>query len=365
MAAPKTYHVVGLMSGTSGDGLDMAFCQFQLTDHWSFEIKAAHTQPFPPELGHQLSCAHTLSGEELATLDLWFGEWMGETVKKFCETHRLKPDVIASHGHTVFHRPERGLTWQIGHGWSLSHASGFPVINDFRTLDVRLGGQGAPLAPVGDHYLFSQYDFCLNLGGISNISMLSQGQRVAFDISPFNLLLNHFAAKKGQPFDKGGAWARQGKINPSLLEELNRVDFYQQKGAKSLGREDLEKDFFPLLENDQDTIENILATLVAHYAYQISRTVASANPSKRQQLLITGGGAYNDYFIEQLKNLLAQGPEVILPEPLIIDFKEALIFAFLGVLRLRKEHNSFRSVTGAKRDSCGGNLFDAKGLYPG
>ncbi|WP_186757356.1 anhydro-N-acetylmuramic acid kinase [Echinicola salinicaeni] len=357
MDTSNIYHIIGLMSGTSGDGLDMAHCRFVFDQKWSFNIIEATTVAFPDELGKRLSQAHLLSGEELCLLDREFGTWMGEKVHEFCKTYQLGPDAVASHGHTVFHQPQKRLTTQIGCGWSIMQACGLPVINDFRTKDVLLGGQGAPLAPVGDHYLFEDYDFCLNLGGIANISMISEGKRKAFDTSPFNLLLNHFAAKKGLPYDDQGKLAKSGKLIPKLLDQLNSLPYYKQKGAKSLGREDIANSFLPLLENEKTPSEDILATLIRHYAEQIGKVVLAHNTKSTSKILITGGGAYNQFFIKELSDKLGNKGLAIVPEREIIDFKEALIFAFLGVLKLRKQANSLASVTGASRNSCGGTHY--------
>ncbi len=284
---------------------------------------------------------------------------MGEAVQRFCQKFQLKADAVASHGHTVFHQPQKKITLQIGNGWALSAASGLPVICDFRSLDVHLGGQGAPLAPAGDHFLFPNYDFCLNLGGIANISMMKEGQRIAFDISPFNLLLNYAAGLKGKLYDDQGNMAKKGQVDPELLNSLNHLSYYEQGGAKSLGREDLERDFYPLIQNMDAPAENISATLVEHYCIQISQSIKAFSSAKEQQVLVTGGGAYHAYFIEKLQQKLGNKIKVVVPEKTIVNFKEALIFAFLGVLKLRNETNTFESVTGAYRNSCGGLIFDA------
>ncbi|MDN3668986.1 anhydro-N-acetylmuramic acid kinase [Echinicola jeungdonensis] len=359
MTSPGIFHLVGLMSGTSGDGLDMAYCRFEFNGQWKYEIIRAETEAFPNDLGKKLQNAPNFSGLQLSLLDREFGNWMGQAVKKFCQKFQLNADAIASHGHTVFHQPEKKFTLQIGNGWSLSRASGMPVICDFRSLDIQLGGQGAPLAPIGDHYLFPKYDFCLNLGGIANISMMKENQRIAFDISPFNLLLNYLAEKKGMPYDDQGKLARNGMVDPELLNALNHLSYYEQKGAKSLGREDLEKDFLPLIKNMDASPENISATLVEHYSIQISKSIKEYSLKKEQQVLVSGGGAYHTYFIEKLQHRLGKDIKVVVPEKSIIDYKEALIFAFLGVLRMRNEVNTFKSVTGASQNSCGGLLFDA------
>jgi anhydro-N-acetylmuramic acid kinase len=358
MDTQSNYKMIGLMSGTSGDGLDMVYCEFQLSDHWTFKILQSETVPFPPSLEESLSLAHRFAGEELAYLDILFGRWMGQHVREFCAAHRLAPDAIASHGHTVFHQPERGLTLQIGNGWALRQSSGLPVINDFRSLDVMLGGQGAPLVPIGDHHLFGEYDFCLNLGGISNISIASGEGRIAFDISPFNLLLNHYANLRGLRYDDQGKLAASGTVVSELLEELENLPLHHQDQRKSLGREEVDGAYLPLLKRYPASPENMLATLTAHFSSQISKVILAHAKAGPATLLVTGGGAYNRYFIDRLSQQCGDNLQIILPEHEIIDFKEALVFAFLGVLRLRKENNCMRSVTGASRDNCGGILFE-------
>lgn len=350
------YRMIGLMSGTSGDGLDIAYCEFQKTDQWHFELAACETVPFPDKLLQKLKKAHLLSGLKLSLLDVKFGKWMGEQVKDFVERHQLNPDAVASHGHTVFHQPSKGLSLQIGNGWALHQASGLRVINDFRMGDVQLGGQGAPLVPIGDRLLFSEFDYCINLGGIANISMEQNGQRIAFDICPFNLLLNHFAAACGKPFDKNGKLAKKGKMLSGQLKKLNALHYYQKAGAKSLGREDLEP-FLHILEmSEEHKPEHILHTLVAHYVQQI-KAVMPPVKERPTAVLVTGGGAFNTYFMDQLKENL--GSDYILSEAdeKLIGFKEALIFAFLGTLRLAGQINCLATVTGASRDSIGGTVY--------
>lgn len=352
------YKMVGLMSGTSGDGLDIAYCEFEKGDSWRFQIKNGDTIPFPLALEKSLSQSHQLAGEDLVLLDLLFGQWMGQQVKSFCITHNLQPMAVAAHGHTVFHQPQRSITTQIGNGWGLYHSSGLPVINDFRSLDVILGGQGAPLVPIGDQLLFGEFDFCLNLGGIANISMEVGGDRKAFDVSPFNLLLNHVANKKGLAYDDQGKLAKSGTLIPDLLQKLENFDFYKNLDPKSLGRETIQQLFLPLLNNIQDKEENVLATLVEHYSLQISKILLQNLPKSGEvSLLVSGGGAHNRFFLDRLSYHSGNQVKVVVPEAKIVEFKEALIFAFLGVLRLRNEINCLSSVTGASRDSCGGTIF--------
>lgn len=353
----RKYNLIGLMSGTSGDGLDIAYIHFEHLENWNFEIKLAKTIPFPSDLGEKLSKAHLISAFDLTQLDVDFGKWMGNQVKDFCGKFQINPDAIASHGHTVFHQPAKGFSLQIGNGWALHLASGQKVINDFRMLDVQLGGQGAPLVPIGDQLLFPHADFCINLGGIANISMEKEGVRIAFDCSPFNLLLNAEATKLGKAYDSGGEIARSGEVNPTLFEALNQLPFYQKKNAKSLGREDMEEVFSPLIQKSGLLTPDTLCTLVEHFAFQIATVIKSFSQKDVPSVLITGGGAYNTYFIERLDHFLNKSWQHIEASPELIEFKEALIFAFLGILRLCGENNCLASVTGAQRDNCGGTLY--------
>ena len=348
----QVHNIIGLMSGTSGDGLDIAYCHFKKSTDWSFQIVKAETLPFPEKLGKDLSNSHLMSALDLSILDVAFGKWMGEVTNDFVLKYQIDVQAIASHGHTVFHQPQKGLSLQIGNGWAMHVASGLPVINDFRMLDVQLGGQGAPLVPIGDELLFSDFDYCINLGGIANISMNVSGQRRAFDICPFNLLLNHYAKSQGQPYDQGGGLARSGKVIPQMLDKLNAIPYYKIDGAKSLGREDVEE-FFQIIDSGKFIDpKDKLRTIVEHSIFQIKSII-----KKEGKLLLTGGGAFNTFFVEQLKKAL--GESIVIPETdsTLINFKEALIFAFLGVQRMRKENNSLASVTGANQDSCGGILY--------
>lgn len=356
MDTPLTYKIIGLMSGTSGDGLDIAYCEFEKATRWSYKIVKATTVPFPDKLGQLLQQSHLLTGEKLAFLDIEFGEWMGKRVREFAVKNKLKVDAVASHGHTVFHQPAHKLTMQIGNGWALHRSSKFKVINDFRMLDVQLGGQGAPLVPIGDEYLFGEMDFCINLGGIANLSTDSVGVRIAFDICPFNLLLNHFAQKLGFAYDDGGKLARSGKIIIPLYEQLNELPFYEIEGFKSLGREDLAV-YSEIFDLYSDALEvDFLHTLIQHFVLQITKSI-KPKPNTVSKVLITGGGAYNTFFIENISKSLGDQFQIVKADKIVINFKEALIFAFLGTLRLRNEVNVLSSVTGAESDSVSGMVF--------
>jgi anhydro-N-acetylmuramic acid kinase len=354
---PSRYTVIGLMSGTSGDGLDLALCEFEKNESWKFQILEAETVAFPPLLESQLMNSHTLSALELSLLDVQFGKWMGEIVNAFCKKNNCQPDAICSHGHTVYHQPNKGLSLQIGNGWALHQSTGMKVINDFRMLDVQHGGQGAPLVPIGDKLLFPEMDFCINLGGIANISMEWNGSRIAFDTCPFNLLLNQQAKVLGANYDDQGKWASEGTIDQNLLDKLNSIPFYQTKSAKSLGREDLETDFMPLIAASEASPKDIMATLVEHFAMQIGRVIRNYSSHPIPKVLLTGGGAYHTFFVQSLEEQLYGAINIPTQTPQLIEFKEALIFGFLGVLRLRGDMNCLRSVTGAIEDSSGGMIF--------
>lgn len=352
------YHVIGLMSGTSLDGLDIAYCKFEKNDNnWSFELLNKKNVYYKPELRDTLKNAIHLSASELLIFNNEYGSWLGEQVKLFTEENQICVDFVSSHGHTVFHQPERGMTYQIGSGQYLSNTCKIPVVCDFRTNDVALGGQGAPLVPVGDTLLFSEYDYCLNLGGIGNISFESDNSRIAFDIVPVNMLLSHITKKIDLEYDRDGRLAKSGSLDLSLLESLNQLDFYTAPIPKSLGVEWFNAKMVPIIDaSNHITIEDLLHTSIHHIAKQIASVI---NDVKKpgQKLLVTGGGAKNKFLIETLRDMLNQ-TEVVIPEEDIIDFKEAIIFAFMGVLKDRKEINCLSSVTGAKRDSSSGVFYD-------
>jgi anhydro-N-acetylmuramic acid kinase len=355
---------IGLMSGTSCDGLDIAYCLFtKLDDRWTYTIQASETIGYSDSFIQKLHHAAAMSGKDLMQFDREFGGFCGKSVLEFLAENRLEaPVVIGSHGHTIFHTPSSGVTCQIGSGASLYAACSIPVACDFRSIDVALGGQGAPLVPLGDQLLFSDYDYCLNLGGISNISYQKNGVLFAFDSCPVNMALNHLAALLGLPYDKDGAAAAAGKINASLLEELNALDFYKQPAPKSLGKEWFDQSFMPVLEKYKRlSIHDRLASCSEHMAFQMAAVVKEVEGIKSQgplpKLLATGGGAFNTHLMNRLAELLKEICTVEIPDTQTVAFKEALIFGLLGVLRLQKENNVRSSATGSSRDHCGGALY--------
>jgi len=348
------YIVAGLMSGTSLDGLDVAICRFSFQQSWSFEILAATTFDYSADWKKKLAEAHLAGGLELAYLNTELGALHGKLVRQFIETSEIKVDFISSHGHTVFHQPNHGMTLQIGSAPHIVAATQLPVIADFRTTDVALGGQGAPLVPIGDLLLFNEFALCLNLGGIANISVKTSNNSSikAFDVCPCNMVLNHFAAQLGHDYDRGGALASTGEINTSLLEKLNNISFYKITSPKSLGKEFFDAEIFPLLKSFDISAQDHLRTFVEHIAQQLAQVT---DKFSKQRLLITGGGAFNTFLIDRIKSLCDL--QIVIPDNNTIQFKEALIFAFLGVLRMREENNSLQAVTGARKDHSGGVIY--------
>jgi len=345
------YTAIGIMSGTSLDGLDIAYGQFSKeSGRWTFSISDAKCLHYSFEWRARLSTAHGLSGKELSAFDAHFGRFIAKQINDFLKGTGLpKPDLIASHGHTVFHAPAAGCTLQVGSGAHIAAATGITTVNDFRSKDVALGGQGAPLVPVGDALLFGNYSACLNLGGFSNISFDRHGERVAFDICPVNIVMNPLAEKLGQPFDRDGTSAASGKILPRFLEQLNALSTYHSNQRPSLSREWLEAEVLPLIPSEERT-EDVLRTFAEHSAQQMAAVLNELNGAG--EVLLTGGGAYNRFLVERLRSLTPM--TIVVPDSIIIEFKEALIFAFLGVLRMQGETNVLRSVTGAVSDSCSG-----------
>ncbi|AFM05444.1 molecular chaperone [Bernardetia litoralis DSM 6794] len=387
----KIYHSIGLMSGTSLDGLDIALCQFENytknnSSLWNYKIIKTEFVEYDKTWKNKLQNAHLLSAFELKKLETEWTDFLVKKINKFVLQSKMdftSLDCLSSHGHTVFHQPiqknknqkkeQLGFTLQIGNGAMLAEQTGFRVVCDFRQTDVALGGQGAPLVPIGDELLFSDYDFCLNLGGIANISFNKDkkniNSRFAFDICPCNMVLNYLSSRLGFEYDEGGKLAKKGKIDKKLLQKLNDLEFYKQDYPKSLGREWVEKFVFPLLETEilsqnELVIKDLLHTCTYHSAFQIAESITKIELTlpkmkTKRKLLITGGGAYNDLLIDYLNKLLPT-IEVEKGSETLIAYKEALIFAFLGVLRLRGETNTLASVTGATKNSCGGSIYLAE-----
>jgi anhydro-N-acetylmuramic acid kinase len=376
------YHVLGLMSGTSLDGLDLAFCRFGYTEEkWKYKILLAETIPYSNDWKNRIQHLDKQSAGDFAFTDSELGHLMGRMAKEFIDKHHINPDFIASHGQTIFHSPGKRWTTQIGKGAAIAAETNIPVVCDFRSTDVALGGQGAPLVPIGDRFLFPGFTYCLNLGGFANLSFERNGTRIACDICPANMVLNTLAGQVGKAFDENGDLARSGSLIPDLLKTLNQLPFYHQPPPKSLGKEWVDEYIRPLILNvsgheapamrhkpygirhhchceersDAATgsrIQDLLHTFTEHIAMQVGNNTGI---NRVDNLLITGGGALNTYLVERIRHYAT--PDVILPDLQTIQFKEALIFALLGLLRWRGEVNCLASVTGASRNSSSGAIY--------
>lgn len=351
----NNYNVIGVMSGTSLDGIDLSHIKFHLNDSkWTFEILESETISYSQSWINQLKSAVDYSETELEKLNAAYTKLLATLISTFIKKHKIDNlDAVCSHGHTILHQPQNGFTLQIGNLPEIATLIHQTVVCDFRVQDVKLGGQGAPLVPIGDRILFSEYDYCMNLGGFSNVSFEQNGERIAFDISPVNTVLNYYANQLGLNYDDKGNISRTGKVNENLLSELNSLNFYKLKFPKSLGFEFVKEIVLPIIESYKISIEDKLRTFTEHVALQ----TALALPNKKGRVLITGGGAYNDFIIDRIQSNLPE-MEIIIPSAKILEFKEALIFALLGVLKLREEINVLYSVTGAKKNHSSGIIYN-------
>jgi anhydro-N-acetylmuramic acid kinase len=352
------YRVIGLMSGTSLDGLDIAYCHiWEKNKQWFFDIQRTKSISYNEEIRLKLKNALLLTATELLEFNNSYGTWLGMQTKSFIDEFSLEVDFISSHGHTVHHQPEKGFTYQIGAGQHLANASNCKVVCDFRTNDVSLGGQGAPLVPIGDELLFKQYDFCLNLGGISNISFEHQGKRIAYDIGLANMILNYVTQKIGLSYDDGGELARKGIKNQEMLAALNGLAYYKLPYPKSTGYEWFLKEVVPVVETTDDSVENLLHTSIHHICDQIVIQTRKYSLKKESSILVTGGGALNTFLMKTLQEKFENATQISISDNTLIEFKEALVFAFMGVLRVENKVNILSSVTGAKKDSSSGVVF--------
>jgi anhydro-N-acetylmuramic acid kinase len=350
----ENYYVIGVMSGTSLDGIDLAHLVFINQDNsWKFEILESETISYSEDWILKLKNAVAFSSVELVELNKKYTQLLGNTIADFISNYQIKNlDAVCSHGHTILHQPKKGITLQIGNLPEIASYCGQNVVCNFRVQDVALGGQGAPLVPIGDKILFSEYDYCLNLGGFSNISFEFEEKRIAFDISPVNTVLNFYANQLGLNYDDKGQISKTGSCNTALLIELNNLDFYKNSFPKSLGFEFVKETILPLIESYMIPTQDKLRTFSEHIAVQIGLAL----PNKSGTLLITGGGAYNDFVIERIRFYLPE-MTIIIPSKKIIEFKEALLFGLLGVLKLRGENNVLSSVTGAQKDHSSGYIY--------
>ncbi|MBE7172290.1 MAG: anhydro-N-acetylmuramic acid kinase [Williamsia sp.] len=359
------YKAIGLMSGSSLDGLDIAYTHFQQTGgKWSYEIIQADCYGYTPEWKNKLAGATALSAFDYCVLHTAFGHYLAEQVNGFIEAHSLyhQVDLIASHGHTAFHDPARRLTAQLGDGAALAAGTGLPVVSDLRAMDVALGGQGAPIVPIGEKWLLSEYNWLLNLGGIANLSANKGEEYVAFDVCPANRVLNMLAGTAGKEYDDEGRMAAAGRVHEALLQELDSLDYYSLPFPKSLANEFGTRVVYPLISKWNLSVEDALRTYVAHICTQIARSVQAVQSSGQQtgesRLLATGGGALNNFLVQELQQML-RGLDItlVIPDKNLIQYKEAVIMGLIGVLRWREEVNVLSSVTGARYSSIGGALW--------
>jgi len=354
----KSYKVIGIMSGSSMDGVDIALCHINEDNGaYSFTIEQAETIEYNEKWRVRLSQLRKADSLAYAKTDVFYGHYLGQLVNDFIAKHQVKVDLVASHGHTVFHYPESLITRQVGDGASLSAICNLPVVTDFRSMDVAKGGQGAPLVAIGDELFFSQYDYCLNLGGFANISGKIGQYRVSFDISPANIILNRTARDLNLEYDNNGEIAAQGSINYAMLENLNKIDYYNLPFPKSLNRDWINSELWQIVkEGDKLSPQDKMKTFVDHIAYQIANSIdyLSQKQSEGKRVLVTGGGAYNKTLMEHIQSHSDATFEI--PDNKLVEFKESLIFALMGVLRIQNKTNIYKTFTGAKSDSISGSL---------
>ena len=347
----NSINIIGLMSGTSVDGLDICYVSFDNHDPSKYEIIDCETIDYDDNLKTKLKNIIKLDNDQIKQIDKEFGEFIGLSVLEFIKKNTLyKADLISSHGHTVFHEPEFNKTLQIGNGEIINKITKIKTVNNFREQDIQLGGQGAPLVPIGDKLLFDDYKYCLNLGGFTNISVKDSRTIYAYDICPLNTVLNHYANKLGYECDLGGKLSKKGVINIDLFNELNDLDYYKKSYPKSLGLEFVIENIFPITEKYKIKEVDILATYIEHASFQIKRNIDNGS-----KVLLTGGGTFNNNLIKTLNH--DSKINFIVPDKTIINYKESLIFALLGYLKINGKVNCLRSVTGASNDHSSGDIY--------
>jgi anhydro-N-acetylmuramic acid kinase len=351
----KRYNGIGLMSGTSLDGIDLAYCEFtEDDDRWRFELLVAETIGYDEQWYARLRCLDEQDARTYARTHVYYGHLLGRTLRDFIDRNELRPQFVASHGQTIFHQPEKNFTAQIGDGETMAMYLPCPLVTNFRNKDVAMGGQGAPLVPFGERFLFPEHKLFLNLGGIANLSF--EGQ--AFDVAPCNMALNWLASNlmPPLPFDQDGTLARSGEMEYELYGALEALPFYQQTGPKSLGTEWFAASILPLISNEAIPVADRLKTFVVHIVSRLTVALRDLN-ARGLPLVVTGGGAHNAYLMEELKKSISGlGIQVVQLPAVVVDFKEAIIFGFLGLQTLLGRPNVLASVTGAKTNVCGGSI---------
>lgn len=351
------YRVIGLMSGSSLDGIDIAYSVFSNSEKgWSFTLQHSACIAWDEDLRDELKVATQLSGKDLWHLHAKTGKYFGETIHAFVTRFALQEqvDFIASHGHTIFHFPEQHFTTQIGDGAQIAAVTGFPTIVDFRSKDIALHGNGAPVVPIGEKFLFSTNKLFLNIGGIANISYHNGESVIGFDVCCANQLLNYLSLQIDKPFDENGTIASMGLVRQDLLDQLNQLSFFTLPFPKSLDNGFSKHELIPIINTFDYSVADKLATCCEHIATQIKESTAFIL-DKQEPIFVTGGGAFNRYLIQRIEMLTKRS--VVVPNADIVNYKEALIIAFMGVLRWRNEVNVLQTVTGAKANSVNGAIY--------
>lgn len=363
----KSYKVIGLMSGSSLDGVDLAYCEFRLDgEQIDFDLLIAETIPFDETWISRLQHLPTQNALTFAKTHVYFGHYLGELLNDFIKRCAITPDFIASHGHTIFHDPDRRFTTQVGEGGAIAAITKRTVISDFRTQDIAINGEGTPIAPAADRYLFSEYDLMMNIGGIANVTCNARGKYIAFDTSAANQILNVLASFRDLEYDKDGELAAQGTLVPSILEELEKLEYFKQSYPKSIANSWVRERILPIFIENEATVEDKLYTAVEHIATETAAAIKGVFrkeklPKKEYRLLVTGGGGFNGFLIKKIQEkVLPLKVKVEVPTPEIIEYKEAILMGLMGVLRMEKRVNCFSSVTGANRDTVGGAVYLGK-----
>lgn len=362
------YYVIGVMTGSSLDGIDMAYTKITVENgKYSYEVLIAECVPMPQKWKLRIEQLVLQNAVTYLKTSAYFGHFLGERIAEFIEKHNLKEqlDFIASHGQTVFHQPENLFSSQIGDGAAIARKTGFPVVCDFRSIDVALGGQGAPVAPIADKLFFPKHKLFLNLGGIVNIAVKHNDRFIAFDITAANLALNKVAKLKGADYDHDGNIAANGEVDGRLLEELNGSWYYEKDYPKSLSGGWVSKVMLPTLSRHNISVENKMRTIVEHIGLQINLSMKKIEQkeniqfSKDDKMLVTGGGAFNKFLVHRINEMIPVS--VVVPDEQTIKFKESILMALMAVLRVRGEVNCLASVTGAERNAIGGAIY--QGYY--
>ena len=349
----KNYNVIGVMSGTSLDGLDIVYVKFTQNESWSFKIINSKTYKYEDSTTEILNEISRKSIKEIKEIDVEYSKKLAKMINEFINEFSInKIDFVSSHGHTAIHDPSNLITYQMGNLSTLSKEINQKVICDFRVQDINLGGQGAPLVPVGEEYLFSDYNSFINLGGFANITKKIKNKIIAYDICPINIVFNSLCNKIELEYDNNGDVAASGKINKALYDELQSLKFYSLPYPKSLSAEWVNEFIEPILSRyHKVAVNDLLNTFSNHFADQIVKNIGN-----KDKLLITGGGAYNNYLISRIR--AQSNSKIFIPSSQIIEYKEALIFAFLGVLKDLNVNNCYSSVTGASKDHSSGKVYN-------